>query len=73
MRLRYPAGLTPSQDFGGRAMMSGGWRLMWDGKPPGRGQGIARFSIVARPTDSVGQVTEMVQVGESRAPEVVAS
>lgn len=73
VRLSYPAGLTPSRDFAGRAMMSGGWRVMWDGLPPGPGQGIARFQILARPTDRVGQVTEMVQIGMSRAPEVVAT
>lgn len=73
VRLRYPAGLTPSRDFGGRPIMSGGWRLMWDGSPPGRGQGVARFQVTARPGDGVGQVTEMMQVGRSRAPEVVAT
>lgn len=73
VRLNYPAGVVPSRDFAGRPMMSGGWRLMWDGKPAGRGQGVARFSVDARPTDGVGRVTEMVQVGMSRSRAVVAT
>lgn len=73
VRLTHPADLAPSGDFGGRSMMPGGWRVMWDGTQPGPGQGIVRFQLLARPGDGVGQVTEMVQVGMSRAPAVVAS
>jgi hypothetical protein len=72
VRLRYPADLTPSGDFGGRALMTAGWRLSWDGTPVGPGKGVVRLSIAARPADGIGQATEMVQIGVSRAPAVVA-
>ncbi|MEG3163505.1 hypothetical protein U1701_02745 [Sphingomonas sp. PB2P19] len=72
VRLSHPANLNPTRTFSGRALMTGGWRLMWDGKPVGRGVGIARFWQVAKPKDGVGQVMEMVQIGFSRDAGVVA-
>lgn len=72
VRLSYPAGLSPGHDFAGRPLMTGGWRLMWDGSSVGRGKGVVRFAEDARPRDGIGRVTEMVQVGRSRDAAVVA-
>lgn len=72
VRLSYPASLTPGRDFGGRALMTGGWRLVWDATPVGPGTGIVRFAQTARPTKGMGQVTELVQIGVSRDAGVVA-
>ena len=72
VRLSHPANLNPTRTFSGRALMTGGWRLMWDGTPAGRGVGVARFWQVAKPKDGVGQVIEMVQIGYSRTAAVVA-
>ena len=72
VRLSHPAALNPTRTFSGRALMTGGWRLMWDGTPVGRGVGVARFWQVAKPTNGPGQVIEMVQIGYSRDPAVVA-
>lgn len=72
VRLSHPSSLTPTRNFAGRALMTSGWRTMWDGHPPGRGVGIVRFWQVARPRYGQGQVTEMVQVGFSRTAAVVA-
>ena len=72
VRLTYPAGLTPSRDFHGMSLMSAGWRLSWDGVPVGPGTGIVRFAEQARPTSGPGIVNEMVQIGLSRDPGVVA-
>ena len=72
VRLTYPAGLTPSRDFHGLSLMSEGWRLSWDGAPVGTGTGIVRFSEQARPSSGPGTVDEMVQIGLSRDPGVVA-
>ena len=72
VRLAHPSYLQPTRNFAGRALMSSGWRLMWDGKPAGRGVGVARFWQVAKPRDGVGQVTEMIQIGFSRDAGVVA-
>ncbi len=72
VRLSHPASLSPTRTFSGRALMTGGWRLMWDGKPTGRGVGVARFWQIAKPRDGVGQVMEMVQIGFSRDAGVVA-
>jgi hypothetical protein len=73
VRLSYPAALTPTRNFAGRALMNAGWRQIWDGSPVGRGVGIVRFWQVAKPVDGQGQVTEMVQVGFSRSAAVVAT
>ncbi len=73
VRLSHPTYLQPTRTFSGRPLMAGGWRLMWDGKPVGRGVGVARFWQVAKPRDGVGQVTEMVQIGFSRDAGVVAA
>ncbi|MBD8735111.1 MULTISPECIES: hypothetical protein [unclassified Sphingomonas] len=72
VRLAYPSTLTPTRNFAGRALMTSGWRTMWDGTLPGRGVGIVRFWQVAKPTDGQGQVTEMIQVGFSRSTAVIA-
>ena len=72
VRLTYPATLTPSHDFHGMSLMSAGWRPSWDGSPTGPGTGVVRFSEQARPTEGEGLVDEMVQVGLSRDPGVVA-
>ncbi len=72
VRLSHPANLNPTRTFSGRALMTGGWRLMWDGTPVGRGVGVARFWQVAKPRDGAGQVIEMVQIGFSRDAAVVA-
>ena len=72
VRLTYPAALTPSRDFQGRALMTAGWRLIWDGTPVGPGTGVVRFSEQARPGTGPGTVDEMVQIGMSRDPGVVA-
>ncbi|WP_174287144.1 hypothetical protein [Sphingomonas bacterium] len=72
VRLTYPAYLTPGHDFGGRSLMSSGWRLSWDGAAVGTGTGVVRFSQGARPTDGPGVVTELIQIGLSRDASVVA-
>lgn len=72
VRLSYPAALTPTRDFSGKALMTQGWRLSWDGAAVGPGTGIVRFSQQARPTTGEGTVTELVQVGMSRDAQVVA-
>lgn len=73
LQLSHPFALRPGKDFAGRSLMAGGWRLMWDGKDVGRGDGLARFALLARPTQGPGDVTEMLQIGMSRDPAVVAS
>ncbi len=73
IRLTHPSSLQPTRNFAGRALMSAGWRLMWDGTPVGRGVGVVRFWQVAKPTDGQGQVTEMIQVGFSRSATVIAT
>lgn len=73
VRLTYPASLTPGHAFPGGSLMAGGWRLMWDGTPPGAGQGVVRFQLLARPREGIGQVTESVQIGRSRDRRVVAT
>ena len=72
VRLRYPVTLTPSHDFTGRSLMSGGWRLMWDGTPLGPGAGVVGFAQLARPLGGGGQVTELLRIGTSRDAGVVA-
>lgn len=72
VRLTYPAALTPGRDFGGRPLMPAGWRLAWDGAAVGPGTGVVRFAQDARPASGPGYVTELVQVGMSRDPSVVA-
>ena len=72
LRLSHTSALTPTRNFAGRALMTAGWRTMWDGKPVGRGVGIVRFWQDAKPRDGEGRVTEMVQVGFSRSAAVVA-
>ena len=72
VRLTYPAGVTPGRDFHGMSLMSEGWRLSWDGAPVGPGTGVVRLSDHARPTSGPGTVDEMVQIGMSRDPGVVA-
>ncbi len=72
VRLTYPAGLTPGRDFGGRPLMAAGWRLSWDGAAVGSGTGIVSFSQDARPASGPGTVTELVRIGMSRDPGVVA-
>jgi len=71
--LRYPAAVQPALDFGGRALLSGGWRVMWDGKPAGPGVGLVSFTQRARPSDGRGQASEMVRFGGSRDRHVIAS
>ena len=73
VRLDYPAMLTPTKDFGGRSLMTAGWRLSWDGVPVGPGTGVVRFSQDARPTSGPGLVSESIQIGLSRDPGVVAA
>lgn len=73
VRLAYAATLKPGHDFSGRSLMTTGWRLMWNGGDPGPGQGIVRFEQLARPKPGTpGSVTEMIQLGMSRAAPAVA-
>lgn len=72
VRLSYPLSLHPTQDFSGKSLMTGGWRLSWDGAPVGPGTGVVRFAQDARPRDGQGTVTELVQVGLSRDAGVIA-
>jgi hypothetical protein len=58
-----PAGATMTRTLAGRALMTSGWRLMWDGAAAGPGNDIVRFTIRTRPTDGIGVVDEMVQAG----------
>lgn len=73
VRLSYPSIVMPTRNFAGRTLLNSGWRQMWDGKPVGRGVGIARFWQIAKPRDGQGQVTEMLQIGFSRSAAVVAT
>ncbi|MBJ6122637.1 hypothetical protein [Sphingomonas mollis] len=63
LRIERPAGAQVSRTLDGRSLMAAGWRLMWDGKPAGPGNDVVRFTIRARPTDGVGVVDEMLQIG----------
>lgn len=63
LRLDRPTGAQMSRTLDGRSLMAAGWRLMWDGKPAGPGDDIVRFTIRARPTDGVGVIDEMLQIG----------
>lgn len=72
VHLTYPATLRPTTDFSGKSLMTAGWRLSWDGAPVGPGTGIVRFAQDARPARGEGMVTELVQLGMSRDPGVVA-
>lgn len=58
-----PAGAAVSRTLTGRSLMASGWRLMWDGATPGRGDDVVRFTIRTRPADGPGVVDEMVQIG----------
>jgi len=58
-----PAGAAVSRTLTGRSLMASGWRLMWDGATPGRGDDVVRFTMRTRPADGPGVVDEMVQIG----------
>ena len=48
-----PAGAAMSRRLTGRALMTPGWRLRWDGTAAGPGDDVARFTIRARPADGI--------------------
>ncbi|WP_293776448.1 hypothetical protein [uncultured Oxalicibacterium sp.] len=72
VRLQQPPGAQRSMEFQGRALMQSGWRMIWDGKAVGEGQGIVRLTLPARAADG-SALSEVLQLGASRDPDVVAS
>lgn len=72
VRLQRPVAVQPSTDFSGRALLQRGWRVVWDGREVGEGQGIVRLTLPARAADG-SAVSEVLQIGSSRDAEVVAS
>ncbi len=72
VRFQHPANLQPTADFKGRALLQSGWRVVWNGESVGDGQGIARLTLPARAADG-SAISEIVQIGRSRDPAVVAS
>ena len=74
VRLHHPAGVAPTTDdrpIG--SLMSGGWRMIWDGKPVGRGRMLVRFAMKVAPRPPLRTATEVLQIGASSDPEVIAS
>lgn len=72
VKLQRPAHIAPSSDFSGRTLLQRGWRVIWDGSAVGEGQGIVRLTLPARAADG-SAVSETLQIGASRDPDVVAS
>jgi len=72
IRLQRPARVAPSNDFSGRALLQRGWRVVWDGSDVGEGQGVVRLTLPGRAGDG-SAVSEVVQIGRSQHPDVVAS
>ena len=72
VQLQQPPGAQRSMEFQGRALMQSGWRMIWDGKQVGEGQGIVRLTLPARAADG-SALSEVLQLGASRDPEVVAT
>ncbi len=71
--LRYPASLTPTQDFSGTYFTPAGWRAMFDGTPLGEGEGLIRFTADSlREGDVHSSVADILQIGTSDDPTVVA-
>lgn len=71
---KYPATLTPTQDFSATYFTPEGWRAMFDGAPVGPGAGQVRFSAESYRAgdDQPFIVTTILQIGTSRDPAVVA-
>ncbi|MCQ8278435.1 hypothetical protein NFI95_08210 [Acetobacteraceae bacterium KSS8] len=54
------------------ALMSEGWRLSWNGQPPGAGRIVVRLTLPTRPDKPTGGAgTELLQVGVSDDARVV--
>lgn len=73
VRLERPRWATVSRTLDGRSLMTGGWRLMWDGAAAGPGDGVVRLTIDARPARGPGVVSEMLQVGYGGGTRAVAT
>ncbi len=70
---KYPATLTPTQDFSATYFTPEGWRAMFDGAPVGPGTGQIRFGAKSyRGGVQPFIVTTFLQLGTSRDPAVVA-
>ena len=71
--LRYPAALTPTQDFSGTYFTPEGWRAMFDGMPVGPGKGLVRFTAKSVSAGDVPRIaTDMLQIGVSKDAAVLA-
>lgn len=54
------------------ALMTPGWRLVWDGIPSaGNGQVVIRLQLPAAPVPPETSATEILQVGTSQDPDIV--
>lgn len=70
--IQHPADIAPTADdkpLG--SMMTGGWRLMWDGTPQGPGRLLVRFRLKVLPKPPEKTASEVLQIGESRDPAMV--
>lgn len=55
------------------SLMTGGWRLAWEGQP-GPGKLVVRFVLPVVPDNGVSKTaSEVLEVGESRDPDIVAT
>lgn len=72
VRLMRPVDVMPTYDFGGRALLKAGWRVVRNGAPVGEGQEIVRLMMPARAADG-SAVSEILQIGSSRDSRVLAS
>ena len=50
------------------SLMAPGWRLLWNGSAPTPGRIVVRLTLPVVPATGVGQRTEALQIGTSRAP-----
>ncbi len=54
------------------ALMTPGWRLVWDGIPSaGAGEVVIRLQLPAAPVPPETSATEILQIGTSRDPDIV--
>ncbi len=69
----YPASLSPSKAFPATYFTPEGWRVTFDGSSAGPGRGLVRFSEeIGIAGDASRVATEILQIGRSRDPGVIA-
>ena len=72
IKLQHPEIVQRSTEFRGRALLQGGWRVVWDGSQIGEGREIVRLTLPARAADG-SALSEILQIGVSRDPSVITS